>query len=123
MCNIFCVLLATLGGFGLLIAAVLPQIRCYNRISIYIGFFSLFALVLTLDRLRPKTMASRTQKILYAGFLGLLLIGGVLDQTPYIWAGSFQNPAFQEDAEFVAQVEAAVPTGAMMLSTPLLCFP
>ncbi|MBO0800330.1 MAG: hypothetical protein J2P31_16030, partial [Blastocatellia bacterium] len=42
--NITAFLLGTIGGFSVIFALfVSPQIRSYNRISIYIAFFSLFA--------------------------------------------------------------------------------
>ncbi|MGH9936548.1 MAG: hypothetical protein ACREAM_09895, partial [Blastocatellia bacterium] len=43
-------LLGTVGGFGSLVAFFgLPQIRAYNRISIFIAFFALLAVALWLD--------------------------------------------------------------------------
>ncbi|MCL5019534.1 MAG: hypothetical protein M1426_03510, partial [Patescibacteria group bacterium] len=49
------VLLATIGGFGSLFALIIsPQIRAYNRISVYIAFFSLFAVVLIMENFSNK---------------------------------------------------------------------
>ncbi len=43
-------LLGTIGGFGALFALVIsPQIRVYNRISVYIGFVSIAATCMVLD--------------------------------------------------------------------------
>jgi phosphoglycerol transferase len=48
--NLAGVLLATIGGFGTLFALIfLPEIRAYNRIVVYIAFFSLFTFALLID--------------------------------------------------------------------------
>src|SRR5262245_16456975 len=53
--NITAVLVATIGGFGSIFNnLVSPQIRGYNRMSVYIAFFSLFTVALLLDSIRRK---------------------------------------------------------------------
>jgi len=53
--NLFAVLLGTIGGFGSLFALLIsPQIRTYCRVNVFIGFLSLFAVVLLLDCLRRR---------------------------------------------------------------------
>jgi phosphoglycerol transferase len=43
--NLCAILLATIGGFGSFFAySISPMIRAYNRISVFIGFFALYAL-------------------------------------------------------------------------------
>src|SRR5262249_33948032 len=50
--NLAAVLLGTIGGFGSAFALFIsPEIRGYNRIGIYIGFFALFTMALVGDRL------------------------------------------------------------------------
>ena len=44
-------LFAWVGGLAIFVAAVQPQIRSWNRLSVFIGFFALLAVGLVLDRL------------------------------------------------------------------------
>src|SRR5262249_48084861 len=123
--NVFAVLLATLGGFGLLVAAALPQIRAYNRVSIYIGFFSLFALALFVDKFY-RLLTPR--KRLWANLaLGGLMVAGVLDQARSTWANIPSDPErqaeFREDKAFVGEIEATLPAGAMIYQMPYTLFP
>jgi phosphoglycerol transferase len=122
--NLFAVLLGTLGGFGLLFASVLPHIRCYNRLSVYIAFFSLAAVVLLLDALHKKLAASPLRKSLFAAALGLLVVGGVLDQSPhYVGSNEACAAEFQRDATFVRAIETALPQGALVYQMPYRVFP
>ncbi len=127
--NLAAVLLATIGGFGLLVATfVTPLIRAYNRISIYTGFFSLFAVVILLHDLSLKWSHSRTGRSLYYGLLGVILLGGILDQTtPALsqFAPPYQQlkTAYAIDADFVRRIEASVPKDAMIFQLPHMPFP
>src|SRR5262249_343325 len=64
------------GGGALFSFSVPPIIRSYNRISIYIAFFCLFAVALLLDRLLRRLPRGAA----VAGLV-LLLLAGFLDQT------------------------------------------
>ena len=56
--NIFGILLATLDGFGAIVAyAGFPMIRCYDRISIFIAFFSLIAVFYVIQKFSDKYTA------------------------------------------------------------------
>jgi phosphoglycerol transferase len=123
--NVFAVLLATVGGLGLLCAMVFPHIRGYNRMSVYIAFFSLFALVLLLDALRNRLAGSPKGKLLYAAGLTILLIGGALDQAPRSPLGEPSTEAAEaaQDAAFVQHIDASVPNGAMIYQVPYRVFP
>src|SRR5262249_38910714 len=79
--NVCAVLLAPIGGLGAVVAMAFPWIRGYNRISVYIGFFSLFAVTLGLDFIRRRARPG-WPRLLFQGGLGLLLVLGVLDQSP-----------------------------------------
>ena len=70
--NAAAVILGTIGGLGALFALLVsPQIRTYNRISIYIAFFSLFAVALLLDRLHFGPLGAKLRR---AGNLRLPII-------------------------------------------------
>ena len=118
--NLGALLLGTIGGFGSLIALVVfPQIRAYSRISVFIGFFSLFAVVLLLDRLK------RGRPLLAALALPVALAVGLLDQStaravrPY----AAVKKAFTSDRDLIRGIEARVPAGTMVFELPYQIFP
>jgi hypothetical protein len=120
-------LLATVTGIAYLFAFfVTPKIRCYNRISIYLAFFSLTAVCVVLSRLLQ--LARERGPVCYAGAMigGLLVMaGGVIDQTPRPFFRSRPIPpcAATPVREFVAKIEAAAPPNAMILQLPIVSFP
>lgn len=118
-------LLGTIGGFGSLTALVYPQIRSYNRISVFIAFFALYAVALVLDRAlaaRARTARARTG---YYAALVLLLVFGVWDETTGAMIPRYSSIAaeFGSDQRFVHAIEAAVPRGAMIFQLPYLPYP
>lgn len=125
MLNVSAILLATVGGLGSVLAAgVLPQIRSYNRISVFIAFLSLAGVGVAADRLlaRRATVAWRI-----AGTVVVVAVVaiGVLDQTP---AGLDDEPAaaraaFTADAAWVHVVESELPAGSAVFQLPYMPFP
>jgi phosphoglycerol transferase len=121
--TLFALLLATLGGFGLLIAAGFPKLRAYNRMSLIIGFLALFALALLLEAARQRWAQGRWGKRVYAVALGALVILGVLDQAPAGLVRPQTAESFRADAQFVQAVERALPPGAALYQLPFVPFP
>ena len=123
--NVFAVLLATIGGIGLLFSLyVSSAIRCYNRISVYIAFFSLMAVAYGLESIYRRARTTKTRAIFYV-LLVVALIGGTLDQTS-VWYVPFYaaNKAdFISDGTFVNNIEASVPAGSMIFQLPYAQFP
>jgi phosphoglycerol transferase len=126
MLNISAVLLATIGGFGSLVSFLIsPQIRCYNRISVFIALFSLFAAAIVFDRFaRWRASAGGRQWPLQA-LLAAIVVAGVIDE-----AGRDRVPNyaalkadFDDDAEFIRRIEAVIPTGSMVFQLPYFPFP
>jgi MFS family permease len=119
-------LLATIGGFGSLFSFLAtPWIRGYNRISVYIAFLGLAAILLVLEIASEKLRAYRYGKWLYLPALAGLLALGILDQT---------SPSLKPDHEalkknfaarqaFVDSLEAALPPGAMIFQLPYVGYP
>src|ERR1041385_3209403 len=121
--NIFAVLLGTVGGIGFLFAVLVSSgIRCYNRISVFIAFFSLMAIGIGLEKIYPRTSGARS--IFYL-LLTLVFIGGVLDQTSpaYIQDYALTKSWYLGDKEFINRIESSVPPGAMIFQLPYLPFP
>jgi len=126
--NIGGVLLATIGGFASLFALLIsPQMRSYNRVSIYLAFFSLFAVMLLLESFSRRRAQSGKARVMFQLSLGLILVLGILDQTgkgvyfvPHYAAFRSENAS---DADFVKRIEAAVPGGVMIFQLPYVEFP
>lgn len=131
--NVAALLLATSGGLGVIFnMLVMPHIRCYARIVVYISFFSLMAVAWGLDWLAALWVRGAATRIGYALVLGLLLIGGVIDQTPRLSVPSHgklgdcrddTRRRFQQDAEFVAKIESSLVPGAMIYQLPYIVYP
>jgi len=125
--NITGVLLATIGGFASLFALLIsPQMRSYNRISIYLAFFALFAVVLLLENIRRRFDTPRSETIFHAS-LGIILLLGIFDQTArnifFVpdYAGFKAENA--NDTDFVKRIESTVPAGVMIFQLPYVQFP
>jgi phosphoglycerol transferase len=118
------VLLATIGGLGSVLCLLLPLIRCYNRISIYIALFALFAVAILLDWLERHTREGFARLGWY-GVLALLLTLGIWDQTcrRYVPRYAATAASYHNDAEFVRRVEDALPAGARVFQLPYMDFP
>lgn len=124
--NLLGVLLATMGGISLLIAFfITPQIRAYNRLSVFIGFLSILFVLLALEFLRKKYVRTGTHQLLFYGLLVVVLFGGVLDQTDNAMVPSFHanSVAFASDADFIQRVETELPENSSVLQLPFMPFP
>jgi phosphoglycerol transferase len=119
-------LLATVGGLGSLFALlVTPVLRCYNRMSVYLGFFALAAVAVGLDRVVRRFATSRVRAGACWSFLGGLLALGGLDQTSAGYVPAY-GPLRQEARvlrEFVGRVEASLPAGSWVYQLPYAMFP
>ena len=124
--NLSAILLGTIGGFGSIFSyLVYSQIRGYNRISIFVAFFSTFAVVLLLDIALDKFKKNKSLKIFYCSFLILLLFGGILDQTnqSIMPSYSLNGKEFHNDENFIKEIEATMPQDAMIFQLPYIPFP
>jgi phosphoglycerol transferase len=125
--NVFAILLATSGGFGTLFSLVVSSwIRVYCRLVVYIAFFSLFAVVLLLDRAWGKFAQGGLRRALFIAALALAGAAAVLDQTtPAYFVPSHVKlkSAFEADDTFVKMIEAEVPAHSLIFQMPYLPFP
>ncbi|HET6884337.1 MAG TPA: hypothetical protein VFI31_29565 [Pirellulales bacterium] len=126
--NLALVLLGTVGGFGALFSLLIsPQIRGYNRVSVFIAFLALAAAALVGQALERKCTSLRSRLALYA-VLGLLLMAGIVDQSPTalrpgpMWEGVIRSQ-FEADADFAAQMESRLPAGAAVYQLPYAIYP
>jgi phosphoglycerol transferase len=119
-------LIGTLGGVGSLLAfTISPQIRAYNRISIFIVFFSAMAVAAILDGLRRRWARPGLYAWIFRGALAVILVAGILDQTTPAAVPLYQyaDEQYRIDAEFAARAEGMLPPGAMILQFPFMRFP
>lgn len=122
--NIAAVLLGVLGGFSEILALyVSMKIRCYNRISIAIGFVSLAGLSLLVSRPDREAQA----KFGWGWLIALWVITGLglLDQIPPVLTPNHARDSarFRDDQAFFKKVEAALPANAMVFQLPPNSFP
>lgn len=124
--NIYGLVLATVGGIGVLFALLVsPQFRAINRMSVFIGFLSIFAVVLLLERLARKWARSKTGRWLCYGVLGVLVVVGVADQRVFGFVPPYGHNwrEYRSDAAFIRRIEGEVPRGAMIFQLPYVAFP
>lgn len=121
-----CVLLGTVGGFGSIFnLLVRPDIRAYNRISIFIVFFSLAGVAVAMTKL-----LSIASSELWAGAatvvgLAVLLLFGITDQNEAYILNSKRGEdewKFRLQSEFVRRIEKEVPRNAMIYQLPHLAY-
>jgi hypothetical protein len=120
------VLLGTVGGLGAIFNFIVsPEMRAYNRISVYIAFFSLFAAAQLLDAWKRWMGGGKIATYLWHGLLGVILCLGILDQTIPSFASDYDRTKsrYESEQDFVAQIEASVPSGAMIFQLPNVHFP
>ena len=123
--NLAAVLLATIGGFGSLVALLITsKIRAYNRISVFIAFFSLFAVVVALDTVYRKYRRTWRGRAVLVVCLTTLLGLGVLDQTsPRVADYAKIAAEYGSDATFVHEIQGLMPPGAMVFQLPMVPYP
>lgn len=115
--NISSFLVASIGGFGTLIAMlILPEIRGYNRISVFIAFFSLVAFCVLLDKWKSNYK--------YAVVIMLLFVG-LYDQTGtnFKLQNEYYRNQYAIDERFVAAIEKSVPPSSNIFQLPYMPFP
>ncbi len=118
--TIIAVLLGTIGGFGSLIAIFIsPQIRSYCRLNVFIGFFSIFAVVLIVDRFRPRYPRATALALLS------LLVVGLFDENSLLVVRRYDitKRQYQSDDALVRRVERVVPPGTAVFELPFSPFP
>jgi phosphoglycerol transferase len=111
--------------FAVLVEVLVPQIRGYNRVAIYIAFFSIFALALLADRLRPIGNGARRASALFLLALMLITTIGLLDEIPGVMTPDHaaQAELFAAEADYVRKVEALLAPGSSVFELPYGDFP
>ncbi|HKR21915.1 MAG TPA: hypothetical protein VJS17_04930, partial [Pyrinomonadaceae bacterium] len=124
--NLAALLLATIGGFGSLFALLIsPHIRSYNRISIYIAFFCVFAVVVMLDGIARRRVKTKQARIIFGVVVCVVLVLGILDQTSKFFVPDYRGLKAEwiDQDDFVTRAEQTVPSGSMVFQLPYVPFP
>jgi phosphoglycerol transferase len=124
--NLCAFLVGTLGGIGSLLAwTIWSQIRAYNRISIFIGFFSAMAVAAVLDEIWRRWARTVLRQWMCGAVLAGFLAAGLLDQTTPAGVPSYKafTAQYHSDADFAAQAERWLPHDSMVLQLPFMAFP
>jgi phosphoglycerol transferase len=124
--TVSCLLLAGLGGFGSLFAYIVsPQIRAYERICVYIAFFSLFTVGLLAQRVLAASAgrAFRLALVYLAG--GCVLVGGLWEQTSPRFRPDYagQRAVYENLIDFVRRIEQSSEEDAAICLLPAVVFP
>lgn len=123
--NMSALLLGMMGGFGSLFAYLIsPTIRSYNRISVYVAFFSLAAFFLALQYLLKRKSLDKSNKHIVVIAMSLLIFG-LFDQIPRYpaYKNDDLRDAYLSDQEIVKQIEKIMPAQSMIFELPYTIFP
>jgi phosphoglycerol transferase len=124
--NLAGLLLGTMGGFGSLVAFFgFPQVRGYNRISVFLSFFALFALALWLDDLLHRHASSWRRRGMACLALAAATLLALADQVSPRMLPDYERVAtqFASDEAFVREIEVRMPRGAQIFQLPFMPFP
>lgn len=119
-------LFATTGGVSTLIALLATtQLRGWNRMNIFLGFFALAAVAVLLDQFRARVRTRPRGAAVTAAVLVVVLGVGLFDQTSDAFVPDYAKLRndFRSDAAFVERIEGVLPTGAMVYQLPYVPFP
>jgi phosphoglycerol transferase len=120
------ILLATIGGFSSMFSLLVnTSLRCYYRMTIYVAFCALFAVVFRLDRLARRYVRTWQARIPGYAFLAGLLVLGILDQTAGFCYFDYASTKVEylQDRAFVRALEQTLPPGALVFQLPYKPFP
>lgn len=116
-------LVATLGGISALIGyLVTPEIRAWNRISVFIDFFALATVAIGLDVIARRWLRGRLWTL---AAVAAVLVVGIYDGSsiqaipPYTtYAASWGS-----DGHFVSDIQHVLPPGSSVFQLPYMPFP
>jgi hypothetical protein len=123
--TVVALLFATMGGFSSVIGLITPQLRSWNRLSIFIAFFALIAVAAALDRAGRALEHRKAGRTMFASLLAAALLVGALDQTSGAYVPAYEETAnrYRSDRAFVQRVENQLPSEAAVFQLPYASFP
>jgi hypothetical protein len=122
--NIAALLLGTVGGLSSLIAFFASDmIRSYNRISVFVAYFSLLGLALLGEQAAKTWVKSNRHEPIAMTLLAGILCLGLWDQTTPAPDYNAMKKAYVAQANFVRQIEQSVPPKSSIFQYPYFQFP
>lgn len=117
--NLAAVLLGAISGFGALVTIGVRMIRCHTRISPYIIFVCLLAMVLCAEELLRR-LHGKGPAVVAAG-MAVLFVYAFWEQQGF-FAPDYQGvkQTWTSDAAFVQEIEAQAGQGAMIYQLPYM---
>lgn len=126
--NIAAFLLATMGGFSYFISAFLfSSVRAYNRISVFIAFFSVLALCIVASMLIEYNNKIINKRIVIISISIIALISIIFNGATISCLTTKNIYAYTKNNEyistFIKEIEAQVSKDAMIYEMPYYKFP
>lgn len=124
---LFSFLVTTVGGFGAIINEVIgSDIRCYNRFSVFIGFFSIAGFGLWLQE-KIKAISNNRVHLIALSLVAVLICFSLYDQLlDSIKLNSLRQQDEQiaySEKQFVKALEAKLPFQTSIFQLPTTVFP
>jgi hypothetical protein len=118
-------LLGTVGGISTVIALlVTPQLRAWNRISIFIAFFAFLAVAVALGALGRRLGTQPLRFAAYGAVLAAVLVFGLWNQVTYAHTPPYElATSYELDRRFVHEIERRLPPDAAVFQLPYAPFP
>lgn len=125
--SLFTLLFITVGGLGAVFNVLtVPDIRAYNRFSVFLAFFCIVGTSWLLNRYSLKTDFSKKRIltiILTVSFISLSLYDQLLDLKGMISSQKADMQSAYHEREFVSKLEALFPFNISVFQMPLTGFP
>lgn len=125
--SLFAILMITVGGFGAIFnLLIVPDIRCYNRFSVFIGFFSIAAMSLwaQLKIINFGSLKKRYIFTIIVTIFGLLsLYDQLLDKNTLVEAQQKDIKTAISERKFIYELEKIYPDKLRILQLPITGFP
>ncbi len=124
--SIAIVLIITIGGFGAVINVLtVPDIRAYNRFSVFLSFFAIGAFGLWIQKIRLASDQFR-RRLMHGIFFGLAvfsLYDQLLDRERLVSRQKEDTVRAVDERMVVERLEAKLPKGASVLQLPFTGYP
>ena len=117
----FAIIFSVVGGFAVIFAAtVSAQIRCYNRISVFLACFGLFAWAFSFKHFSRRICPARLAALTF-----VLACFGLFDQATPDYANyqAVWRQDYLSDEVFFHQLDALLPDQTLILQLPFMAFP
>ncbi len=129
---LYFILLGSIGALGSLFNhLIMPNVRAYNRISIFIAFLAIFTAVRWMDQFLRSQTSRWGQRLRYPALVAILIVG-YFDQTPWGW-NPFNAKAmaeidkfaqrYRDDKAFFQRIEETMPAGTRVFCLPYAGYP